>query len=81
MNAPVRAIMGPLVFAFLLLAWWFDHRGFLHGMAFIAQVWWLWSIRPRRSANADCWNGGESCRVVKSAGTMPVEMRGSTCKS
>ena len=43
--------MGPLVFAFLLLAWWFDHRGFLHGMAVMAQVWWLWSIRPRRSAN------------------------------
>ena len=51
MNAVVRAIMGPLVLAFLLLAWWFDHRGFLHGMAFMAQVWWLWSIRPRRSAN------------------------------
>ena len=53
MNAVVRAIMGPLVLAFLLLAWWFDHRGFLHGMAFMAQVWWLWSIRPRRSANAE----------------------------
>ena len=52
MNAVVRAIMGPLVLAFLLLAWWFDYRGFLHGMAFMAQVWWLWSIRPRRSANA-----------------------------
>jgi hypothetical protein len=51
MNAVVRAIIGPLVFAFLLLAWWFDHRGFLHGMAFMAQVCWLWSIRPRRSAN------------------------------
>jgi len=51
-KALVRAAMGPLVLAFLLAAWWFDHRGFLHGMAFMAQVWWLWSIRPRHSANA-----------------------------
>jgi len=46
------AIMGPLLFAVMLLAAWFDHRGFLHGMAIMAQVWWLWSIRPRRTTDA-----------------------------
>lgn len=53
MKALVRAMIGPLVFSLLLLAWWFNYRGFLHGMAFMAQIWWLWSIRPRRSANTD----------------------------
>ena len=69
MKAFVRAVTGTLVFAFLLLALWFDHRGFLHGMAFMAQIWWLWSIRPRRSANMSLYGhlysvfGVDVCRV------------------
>jgi small-conductance mechanosensitive channel len=47
----VRALRGPLVFVALIAAWWLDWRGFWHGVAATAQVWWLWSIRPR-GANA-----------------------------
>ena len=44
----LHQLVGAILFVFLILAWWFDHRGFLHGMAVGFQVWWLWSIRPNR---------------------------------
>ena len=44
----LHQFVGALMFLFLILAWWFDHRGFLHGLAVGFQVWWLWSIRPYR---------------------------------
>ena len=34
------------LFIGLVLAWWFDYRGFWHGVMVGLQVWWLWSIRP-----------------------------------
>lgn len=44
----LHTVVGASVFFFLILSWWFDHRGFLHGMAVAFQAWWLWSIRPYR---------------------------------
>ena len=55
----VRALRGPLIFVALIAAWWLDWRGFWHGVAATAQVWWLWSIRPR-GANAPLSGGSPS---------------------
>lgn len=43
-----RQLTGLCVAVFLALAWWFNHRGFLHGFAACASLWYVWSIRPRR---------------------------------
>jgi len=45
----LHQLVGAALFVLLITAWWFDHRGFLHGVAVGFQIWWLWSIRPHRT--------------------------------
>jgi len=47
----LHQLAGAALFVFLILAWWFDYRGFLHGVAMGFQIWWLWSIGHARRKN------------------------------
>jgi small-conductance mechanosensitive channel len=64
----VRALSGLLIFIALVTAWWLDWRGFWHGVAAAAQVWWLWSIRPHGANSVNHMTSGNENNNEKGRG-------------